>query len=257
MPFTVSHLVVAPPLAKLVGQRIPMGAFAIGAMTPDLYRLFTTATYNLSHQWQGLYSIDLVIGLFFCGLWYLLYRPVLYRFFNITDPLAIHSFTHACRFILLLCIGIMIGAATHLIWDGLTHLDFRTIAFSDYLSQQVFLFDSPYPMHRVLQIASSIVALPILTWMGLHYYYKHKQVIRINTRIQYFGIGLMLISLLSGCFAYLDYAQSLNVAFADLDLYDYISRAVNQFATVTLINFSLGCLVFLILDWTGFFNEIE
>ena len=254
MPFTVSHMVVAPPLAKLFGQRIPMAAIAIGAMTPDLYRLFTTETYNLSHQWQGLYSINLALGLFFCGLWYLLYRPVLFRFLNITDPLGIHSSIRACGFVLMLCFGIMLGAATHLIWDGLTHLDFRTFAFSNFLGQPVTLLNQTYPMHRVLQIGSSIAVLPLLIWMGFHYYLKHKQPLKINKRIQSFAIVLILISLLSVCFAYYDYAQGLNIAFADLDLYAYFSRSINQFATAALISFSLGCLVFLILDCCGFFN---
>lgn len=257
MPFTVSHMVVAPPLAKLVGQRIPMGAFAIGAMAPDLYRLFTTETYNLSHQWQGLYTINLAIGLFFCCLWYLLYRPVLFRFLNITDPLGIRSFRQACGFTLMLCLGIMIGTATHLIWDGLTHLDFRTFAFSDFLGQAVTFSNRTYPMHRVLQIGSSIVALPLVIWMVFHYYCKHKQPLKLNKNTKYFAISLMLISLLSGYFAYLDYAQGLNIAFADLDLYAYFSRSINQFATATLISFSLGCLVFLILDYCGLFDGIE
>ena len=65
----------------------------------------------------------------------------------------------------------------------------------------------------------------------------------------------MLISLLSGYFAYLDYAQGLNIAFADLDLYAYFSRSINQFATATLISFSMGCLVFLILDYCGLFES--
>ena len=43
MPFTISHAVLAPPLAKLSGDRLPIAAIAIGCMTPDLHRLFTQA----------------------------------------------------------------------------------------------------------------------------------------------------------------------------------------------------------------------
>jgi len=46
MPFTISHAVLAPPLAKLSGDRLPIAAIAIGSMTPDLYRLFTQANSN-------------------------------------------------------------------------------------------------------------------------------------------------------------------------------------------------------------------
>jgi hypothetical protein len=34
MPFTISHAVLAPPLAKLSGDRLPIAAIAIGSMTP-------------------------------------------------------------------------------------------------------------------------------------------------------------------------------------------------------------------------------
>ncbi|WP_416172827.1 DUF4184 family protein, partial [Escherichia coli] len=39
MPFTLSHAILAPPIAKLSDQRLPVAALAIGCMTPDLFRL--------------------------------------------------------------------------------------------------------------------------------------------------------------------------------------------------------------------------
>lgn len=254
MPFTLSHILVAPPLARLTGHRIPVAAIAIGAMTPDLYRLFTQADYDFPHQWQAIYSVDLAMGLFFSALWYLLYRPVLYRFINMTDPLQINTFSAYCRFICMLCIGLMIGTTTHLIWDGLTHLDFRTFAFADILGQQVILANHQYPMHRVLQIGSSIVALPAVVWMGIHYYHQHRQKSKLNPGIKYFAIALGIISLLIGYAAYFDYAQAHLIDAERLDLYSFIGRSINQFTTASLISFSLGCLIFLILDWCSFWG---
>ena len=46
MPFTISHAVLAPPLSKLSGGRLPIAALAIGCMVPDLFRLFTNANYE-------------------------------------------------------------------------------------------------------------------------------------------------------------------------------------------------------------------
>ena len=54
MPFTLSHAVLAPPLARLSRGHLPIAALAIGCMTPDLYRLFTTETIALTHQWSGI-----------------------------------------------------------------------------------------------------------------------------------------------------------------------------------------------------------
>ena len=42
MPFTISHVVLAPPISKLTGYRLPISTLAIGCMVPDLVRLFTS-----------------------------------------------------------------------------------------------------------------------------------------------------------------------------------------------------------------------
>ena len=138
MPFTLSHAVLAPPLSKLSKGHLPVAALAIGCMTPDLHRLFTQETIALTHQWSGILFPNLPIGLFFCLLWYLIYRPVSYRFLGIKDPIKISNFDDAVGFSLMNCFAIILGTATHLIWDGLTHLDFRTFAFKDY-SHKIFL----------------------------------------------------------------------------------------------------------------------
>ncbi len=90
-------------------------------------------------------------------------------------------------------LGLTIGNATHLIWDGLTHHDFRSFAFQDFLAQSVQLGTGIYPMHRILQIGSSILALPFLLWMSLHYYRKHRQVSSVSTKIRVYAIALITL----------------------------------------------------------------
>ena len=103
----------------------------------------------------------------FCLLWYLIYRPVIYRLSGIQHPLHIESFKSAIQFLIGVIAAVLVGTATHIIWDGLTHVDFRTFAFKDFLSQNLTLFHHQYPVHRILQIGSSIVVLPILLFMCL------------------------------------------------------------------------------------------
>ena len=113
MPFTLSHAVLAPPLSKLTKGHLPIAALAIGCMTPDLYRLFTQANLPIAHQWSGVIFPNLPIGLFFCLLWYLIYRPVMYRVLGIIHPLNIKSFDQIITFVLMTCFAIIIGTATH------------------------------------------------------------------------------------------------------------------------------------------------
>ena len=248
MPFTISHAVLAPPIAKLTGYRLPISALAIGSMTPDLYRLFTSESYDTSHQWQGLIVPNLLIGLAFCLLWYGLYRPVIFRWIGMEKPLDWGSFDKMLGFILSVIIALIVGISSHLIWDGLTHSDFRTFAFEHFLNRPVSLFDNVYPMHRVLQIGTSILALPFMAWMGVHYYLKHKQVGFVQAKIKISGLFIVLISLLTAAYYYLQFLQTLGSNPWSSDLYSFIGRSVNQFSSAFLITFSLGCLLFLFLD---------
>lgn len=248
MPFTISHAVLAPPIAKLTGYRLPISALAIGSMTPDLYRLFTSESYDTSHQWQGLIVPNLLIGLAFCLLWYGLYRPAIFRWIGMVKPIDWSSFDKMLGFILSVIIALIVGISSHLIWDGLTHSDFRTFAFEHFLNRPVSLFDNVYPMHRVLQIGTSILALPFMAWMGIHYYLKYKLLKPISRKIKTSALFILLVSFFYACSSYIAFAQTLGNHAWSTDLYSLIGRSVNQFASAFLIAFSLGCVLFLFLD---------
>lgn len=248
MPFTLSHAVLAPPISYLTGNRLPVAALAIGSMVPDLYRLFTHKNSNITHLWSSLIHPDLWIGLIFCAVWYLIYRPVIYRFIGIQHDLNIHNLFSAFKFICAMCIAVMIGTATHIIWDGLTHLDFRTFAFYDILSQQYQILGRTYPLHRILQIGTSALALPFILWMSLHYYKTHQQYLSVSHKILLFCWGLFGLSTLTGLFSTWDYIRYIPDEVWRSDLYYFTSRSINEFSQGFLITFSLGCLLFLFLD---------
>ena len=247
MPFTLSHAVLAPPLSKLSRGHLPIAALAIGCMTPDLYRLFTTETIALTHQWSGILFPNLPIGLCFCLLWYLLYRPVIYRFLGISHPLKIKSFDETVAFILMCCLAIILGTATHLIWDGLTHLDFRTFAFQDTLAQNISLGNVHYPLHFILQIASSILSLPFLLWMCLNYYQTYKQDTPISGKIKLFALLSIAISVTGGMLAVWKYSHTISAELWNTERYFFIGKAINQFSQNGLILFSICCLMSLLL----------
>ena len=254
MPFTLSHAVLAPPLAQLSGERLPLGALAIGTMTPDLFRLLVKDEIYLNHQWQGIIYPDLYVGLMFCLLWYALYRPLIFKFFNIKKSLAIDSIRHFFSFLFWACLAIIVGTATHIIWDGLTHLDFRTFAFQDFLAQPVNLFNHVYPMHKVLQIGCSAAALPFLAWMGMRYYLKYRAYETPNTRVRYFCYLLGFISILVGCIYYMYTAKNIGMVPQETDLYILIGFFMKTFTQGALVCFSLGCLVFRYLNHQKYFE---
>src|SRR5687768_5925776 len=71
MPFTISHAVLAPPLARLSAHRLPMSALAVGCMTPDAaHFLFLMPGPNAGHSWAGLILLDLPLGLLVLLAWH-------------------------------------------------------------------------------------------------------------------------------------------------------------------------------------------
>lgn len=248
MPFTLSHAVLAPPLSRLSGNRLPIAALAIGCMVPDLHRLFSSSNSNVTHLWSSLIHPDLWIGLGFCAIWYALYRPAIYRFVGIQHDLNIHTLISAFKFFLAVCLAVIIGTATHLIWDGLTHVDFRTFAFHDFLARPFQLFGHSYPLHRILQIGTSFLALPFMLWMSVHYYKKHQRYLAVNLKIKAYACGLLLFSIFTGLFSVWDYARYISTEVWQSDLYYFTGRSINEFSQGFLITFSLGCLLFLFLD---------
>ena len=254
MPFTLSHAVLAPPIAKLTGNRLPIAALAIGTMTPDLYRLLVETEIYLNHQWKGIIYPDLLVGLLFCFFWYALYRPMLFKFLAIAKPLHIDSLANFLKFVVSIIVAILIGTATHIIWDGLTHLDFRTFAFHDFLAQPVLILSHEYPMHKVLQIGCSAIALPFLIWMGIHYFFKYQVKASLNHKAQIFGYLLFACSFFSGCIYYICFAQETGFSAQDTDLYYLIGFFIKAFTRGAIVCFSVGCLIFSILNYRKYFD---
>ena len=248
MPFTVSHAVLAPILCRFSAGALPIAALAIGCMAPDLYRIFTSTQYDQSHQWRNIFSFTIWIGFGFCVLWYALYRPVLYRIFSLEDPLNLYNFKRIFIFILSCLVALSIGISTHLIWDGLTHTDFRTFAFHNMLAQPITLFGYTYPLHRLLQIGSSIIALPFVIWMMARYMRIFYQPLAISQSARRIGFVLLLLSFLLGMFSMLDYLRHIPQHYYSSGLYHITGRAMNEFAQGFMICLSLGSLLFLFLD---------
>lgn len=247
MPFTLSHAILAPPLAKLSRQHLPLAALAIGCMTPDLHRLFSDGNSNLSHQWYAMLYPTLWIGLGFCVLWYGLYRPVIYAFLALKDPIVSQTAYGMIGWIIRVVLAVLVGIASHLLWDGFTHADFRTLWFHEALSQELHFFSMQMPLHRVLQLGSSVLSLPILLLMCRHYVLQHRQQTAIAPTLLRFCITLLLLSISMGILFTWHYLANIPAQLWVENPYYVTGRSINMFARGMLISWSIGCLLFLFL----------
>ena len=242
MPFTLAHTIIASPISKLTRNKLPIMALAIGSMTPDLSRLISTEFALQSHEWKQIFQQNLLLGLFFSALWYLLYRPTLFRWFSIQDHLNIKNFSQRVRFIFYCCIALMLGNATHNIWDGLTHLDSRTLWHFDWMQYQFSFLQKTYSAPFLLQISSSILPLPILFWMAKIYISKHQIKVE-SAQIHDFLISLFL-ALIAGTIALFFYFKNLNLEMWQNHTYYFSGRILNKFSQAFLIIFTCCCLYF-------------
>jgi hypothetical protein len=124
MPFTVAHVAAVLPFRRC---HLIWSAFIVGSMAPDFpYILGSVAGRDFAHELPGLFLFTLPAS--FAALWLfhnVIKRPVVGLFpaaaqAKLRNEMSPFRFGGARRFFAIL-FTIVMGIATHLIWDGLTH----------------------------------------------------------------------------------------------------------------------------------------
>ncbi len=170
MPFTVSHAAAVLPFRRL---NLVWSAFIVGSMAPDFpYIVGTTEYRDLGHHFPGL--VWFTVPASFAALW--LFHNVVKRPVIGLMPLGMQARLRAqagefrFRGRLLAILGsLILGIATHIVWDAFTHSrtwPWRNIGF---LRQSVHVpFLGAVPGFAVMQYASTFAgmfALAIWVWL--------------------------------------------------------------------------------------------
>ena len=126
MPFTLSHAVAVLPLATgRSGRRLVPAALVIGSWVPDLpYFVPLPVSSRLTHAAGAPVTVDLLLGLVVLALWELLLRRPLADL----APERLRSrlpqrTPFDGRRALAAAGSVVLGAATHVLWDTFTHHD--------------------------------------------------------------------------------------------------------------------------------------
>jgi uncharacterized protein DUF4184 len=166
MPFTVSHAAAALPFYKLGKGRLPMAALMFGSMSPDFsYFLPGDLAVLPSHTFLGLFWFCLPAGLLVWMLFvHLLEAPtisLLPEAWRLRITPSGRQMTVAT--LALACVAIVIGAATHIVWDSFTH---RWTPVTDALPfLRTSLFKIGYQdirVYKLLQHLSTVAGMTIL-----------------------------------------------------------------------------------------------
>jgi hypothetical protein len=169
MPFTVSHAAAVLPLQRFA--RLPLSALMVGSMAPDFGYFFSNdASRALTHSVAGLVIFALPAGL--CvWLFYIAFleKATITLLSDRWHTRFAHTDSITPPLVARACVAILLGAATHLLWDAFTHRGtFATDAFPALLGPTPGI--GWMPMYHFLHGLSSVVGLVLLVhWaQGLH-----------------------------------------------------------------------------------------
>ncbi len=179
MPFTPVHALAVVPLKKIKSPFLSFPALVIGSLSPDfIYLIPFSIARSQTHSIAGLFWFCLPLGLL--GLW--LYHAFLRRFFlhlmsdSIQQRLSIfvgNSSPFQQTHLLGIILSLIIGALTHIVWDGFTHYnDFAVQAIpalqtslGDFLGQNIRVY-------KLLQYAFSILGTLLLVYLVMRWLNK-------------------------------------------------------------------------------------
>ena len=161
MPFTFSHPAIVLPLIK---ARLNLSATAliIGSMIPDFeyfIRMKDRSTY--SHTLTGVFWFDIPLALLVCFIYHLIVRNSLFDNLPsfLKDRFSVYKRFDWSKYFLrhwaIVLVSIIIGAVSHILWDGVTHNTMFFVNKAD-LSTMMKIGTINLAGYKFLQLASTI-----------------------------------------------------------------------------------------------------
>lgn len=164
MPFTFSHPAIILPLRYLPVKWFSLTGLIIGSLTPDFEYFIRMRVQSIySHTVLGIFWFDLPLAILLAFLFHNLVRDPL--FFNLPKSFQsrILTFTefdwnlYFKKNWIVVLISILIGIASHLLWDGFTHNHgYFTEQFSG-LKNVFVIYGNQIPAWKIAQHLSSLI----------------------------------------------------------------------------------------------------
>jgi len=171
MPFTISHAASAIPFRR---TRFVLSALIVGTMAPDFeYFLHGRMIGRWSHNLHGAFEFSLPASLLVLAVFHwILKRPVvalLPRTVQQRIVLEKFPFWPLSRF-LLIVFSILVGIATHLLWDNFTHSGRFVVEHFSWFHQTTSVLGRQMANYKVAQHLSTVAGLFLLLLWFIHWY---------------------------------------------------------------------------------------
>ena len=164
MPFTFAHPAIILPLTLLPKKWFSITGLVIGSLTPDFeYFLRMEVRSRYSHTIGGLFWFDLPMGIILAFIFHNIVRNVLFD--NLPDFLRsrVNRFQKFdWNFFFkrnwpIAFISILVGAASHLLWDACTHEGGYFVERIPFLKETAMLFNRQVPVLKIAQHLSTLL----------------------------------------------------------------------------------------------------
>jgi hypothetical protein len=168
VPITPAHAAAAWPL-HAIAKRLPLAALVIGTFAPDLeYLLRLRPAGKFGHSPVGLVVFCVPVTLLVFWGWRALVRPAIAPLLPVGLRAALVAPEPGRRtdVVPLAIVAALLGAASHVFWDGFTHGTGWGVELIPFLARSSARFQLQW--FTVAQYASSVVGvLVILLWIAL------------------------------------------------------------------------------------------
>jgi hypothetical protein len=172
MPYTLSHIAAVLPFSRLLARLRILSAMVIGSMVPDFgYLLPIHPAREQTHSAVSLLTFSVPLGLLSYWIFQRWIKTPLFTLLPDSTylrwrPFAAPAALNNPRQWLLAAGGVLVGAVTHLVWDGFTHEGARGIRMMPEVDDWTFELHGHHLIGaRLVQDASSLLGLAIVVVM--------------------------------------------------------------------------------------------
>jgi len=227
MPLTFAHPAIVLPLNYLPKRWFSLTGLIVGSVVPDFEYFIRMKVYSIySHTWFGLIWFDLPLAFLLTFIYHNIVRDMFVN--NLPSMLhcrlSIYKRFNWSKYVkknlLVVVMSILIGAASHLLWDSFTHENgYFVVAFN--MINRINVLGLYMPLYKVVQhlstLAGGIVILIVISKLkkisdqsknNTSHYWAMVVAIAVAILALRIALGLsitqypnMIVTTLSGCIA--------------------------------------------------------
>src|SRR5512146_1088203 len=243
MPFTISHVAAAWPFER---SRLILSAVIVGAMAPDFdYFLHVDVTGRSSHNFPGVFEFSLPAALIVLAMFHrLLKRPVVALLpERLQQRIVVREFSFwPLPRLLLILASLLVGIATHLLWDSFTHAEGWVVERVPWCWQRHLILGHDLQHYKIAEHSSSILGL-VVVGLWIRWWYLRQEPVadripmlsfKLRTSI---ALLVFLISLGVGVGTALAFAgrDLLSAAFIGIGVVNFVSAAMLELIVFSLV----------------------